>query len=142
MNTIFIKDNDIEHNWYVIDATGKSLGRVAAKTAAMLRGKHKATFSPHQEAGDYIVVVNAEKAVLTGTKKKDKLYHYHTGYLGGLVTQNYETLLAKKPEEPLRLAIKGMLPSGPLGRRLLGNVKIYAGSEHPHKAQNPQPVEF
>ncbi len=141
MKTIFVKENEVSHSWYLIDASGKSLGRVAAKTAAMLRGKHKVTFAPHQEIGDYVVIVNAEKVAVTGNKAKDKMYYKHTGYVGGLKAVNFNKLIEKKPTEPLLLAIKGMLPKGTLGRKLLTNVKVYAGQEHPHKAQNPVAVE-
>lgn len=141
MKTIFIKEHEAPRSWYLIDAAGKPLGRVAAKTAAMLRGKHKTVFAPNQETGDYVVIVNAEKVAVTGNKAKDKMYYRHTGYVGGLKSINFSKLIEKKPTEPLMIAIKGMLPKGPLGRKLLTNVKVYAGSEHPHKAQNPVAVE-
>lgn len=141
MKTIFIKEHEAPRSWYVIDATGKPLGRVAAKVAAMLRGKHKTCFAPHEEIGDYVVVINADKVAVTGNKAKDKMYYRHTGYVGGLKAINFNGLIQKKPTEPLMLAIKGMLPKGHLGRKLLGNAKIYAGTEHPHKAQNPIAVE-
>lgn len=141
MKTLFVKEQEAPRAWYVIDATDKSLGRIAVKAADMLRGKHKVTYSPHQEIGDYVVIINAEKALLTGNKAKDKMYHHHTGFIGGLRSVNYTTLLAKHPEDPLLLAIKGMLPKGRLGRKLLTNVKVYAGDTHPHAAQNPQLVE-
>ena len=141
MKTIFFNENEVSRSWYVIDAAEKPLGRVAAKVAAMLRGKHKTSFAPHQENGDYVVIVNAEKVAVTGNKDKDKMYYRHTGYVGGLKSVNFNELIAKKPTEPLMLAIKGMLPKGVLGRNLLTNVKIYAGTEHPHKAQNPVSIE-
>ncbi len=141
MKTIFFNENEVSRSWYVIDAAEKPLGRVAAKVAAMLRGKHKTSFAPHQENGDYVVIVNAEKVAVTGNKDKDKMYYRHTGYVGGLKSVNFNELIAKKPTEPLMLAIKGMLPKGVLGRKLLTNVKIYAGTEHPHKAQNPVSIE-
>ncbi|WP_024466661.1 50S ribosomal protein L13 [Treponema pedis] len=141
MKTIFIKEHEAPRSWYLIDAAGKPLGRVAAKTAAMLRGKHKTVFAPNQETGDYVVIVNAEKVAVTGNKAKDKMYYRHTGYVGGLKSVNFSKLIEKKPTEPLMIAIKGMLPKGPLGRKLLTNVKVYSGSEHPHKAQNPVAVE-
>ena len=137
MKTIFYKEREIPRSWYVIDAAGKPLGRVAVKVAAMARGKHKALYAPHQEAGDFIIVINADKVAVTGNKDKDKMYHHHTGFPGGLKSVNFNTLIGKKPTEPLYIAVKGMLPKGPLGRKLLKNVKIYAGSEHPHAAQNP-----
>ncbi len=141
MKTIFFNENEVSRSWYVIDAAGKPLGRVAAKAAAMVRGKHKTSFAPHQENGDYVVIINAEKVAVTGNKDKDKMYYKHSGYVGGLKSVNFNELIAKKPTEPLMLAIKGMLPKGPLGRKLLTNVKIYAGMEHPHKAQNPVKAE-
>ena len=141
MKTIFFNENEVSRSWYVIDAAEKPLGRVAAKVPAMLRGKHKTSFAPHQENGDYVVIVNAEKVAVTGNKDKDKMYYRHTGYVGGLKSVNFNELIAKKPTEPLMLAIKGMLPKGVLGRKLLTNVKIYAGTEHPHKAQNPVSIE-
>ena len=140
MKTIFYKEREIPRSWYVIDAAGKPRGRVAAKVAAMARGKHKALYAPHQESGDYIIVINADKVAVTGNKDKDKMYHHHTGFPGGLKSVNFNTLIGKKPTEPLYIAVKGMLPKGSLGRKLLKNVKIYAGSEHPHAAQNPVAV--
>jgi large subunit ribosomal protein L13 len=142
MKTLFVKPADVERKWFVIDAEGKVLGRVAAKAASIVRGKEKPIFAPHQEMGDYVVVVNADKIVLTGRKVQQKLYHHHTGYVGGLKTVNYEKLAARHPTSPLELAIRGMLPKGPLGRKLLKNVKVYTGSEHPHIAQNPEAIEF
>ena len=140
MKTIFYKEREIPRSWYVIDAAGKPLGRVAAKVAAMARGKHKALYAPHQESGDYIIVINADKIAVTGNKDKDKMYYHHTGFPGGLKAVNFNTLIGKKPTEPLYIAVKGMLPRGSLGRKLLKNVKIYAGSVHPHTAQNPVAV--
>lgn len=142
MKTIFVNERDAVRNWYVVDAAGKPLGRVAAKVASILRGKHKVTFARNQEMGDFVVIVNAEKVAVTGNKFKGKLYHHHTGYVGGLKTFTFEKKIQRHPDAPLRLAIKGMLPKGPLGRALLKNVKIYAGTEHPHVAQNPQPLEI
>ncbi|MDR1286319.1 MAG: 50S ribosomal protein L13 [Treponema sp.] len=137
MNTIFVKPADAERKWFVIDAGGKVLGRVAAKAASIVRGKEKVIFAPHHELGDFVVVVNAGKIVLSGRKPQQKLYHRHTGYVGGLKTETYEKLKARHPSAPLENAIRGMLPKGPLGRKLLKNVKVYAGAEHPHAAQNP-----
>jgi large subunit ribosomal protein L13 len=142
MKTVFIKPADVERKWFVIDAEGKVLGRVAAKIAAIVRGKEKAIFAPHQEIGDYVVVVNAEKVAVTGQKVRDKMYYHHSGYVGGLKSHSFEKLIARHPTSPLELAVKGMLPKGPLGRKLLKNVKIYAGSAHPHEAQNPQVIEI
>ena len=142
MKTVFVKPTEVERKWFLLDVEGKVLGRVAARVASILRGKEKAAFAPHQEVGDYVVVVNAEKIALTGNKAKQKLYHHHTGYVGGLKTANFEKLVEKHPTSPLELAVKGMLPKGPLGRKLSKNVKIYSGSEHPHAAQNLQKIEL
>ena len=142
MKTIFVKPADVERKWFIIDAEGKVLGRIAAKAASIVRGKEKAVFAPHQEVGDFVVVVNADKLVVTGRKVQDKLYHHHTGYVGGLKTVNYEKLAERHPAAPLEQAIKCMLPKGPLGRKLWKNVKVYAGAEHPHGAQNPQAIEL
>jgi large subunit ribosomal protein L13 len=142
MKTVFVKPADVERKWFVIDAEGKSLGRVAARAASIVRGKEKVIFTPHQEIGDFVVVVNAEKIAVTGDKVRQKLYHHHTGYPGGLKTHTFAKLIEKHPTSPLELAIKGMLPKGPLGRKLLKNVKLYAGAGHPHTAQNPQAIEL
>jgi len=141
MKTIFLKEQEAPRAWFVIDAADKPVGRVAVKAAAMLRGKHKVTYAPHQDTGDYVVIINAEKAAVTGNKAQDKIYYHHTGFVGHLRALSYNKLLERHPTDPLMLAIKGMLPKGPLGRRMLGNVKIYAGAAHPHAAQNPQVVE-
>ena len=141
MKTIFVNERDAVRNWYVIDAAGKPLGRVAAKVAMILRGKHKATYTPNQEMGDYVVIINADKVAVTGTKFTDKMYYHHTGYVGGLKSFTFEKKIERHPDAPLKLAIKGMLPNGRLGRTLLKNVKIYAGEDHPHGSQNPQPLE-
>ena len=142
MKTIFVKPADIERKWFVIDVEGKPLGRVAARIASILRGKEKVVFTPHQETGDHVVVLNSEKINITGRKSEQKLYHRHSGYVGGLKTVNFEKMMEKHPCSPLELAIKGMLPKGPLGRKLLKNVKIYPGAAHPHTAQNPQVLEL
>lgn len=142
MKTVFVKPADAERKWFVIDAQEKILGRVAAKCASIVRGKEKAIFAPHHELGDYIVVINAEKIAVSGNKRRDKIYYRHTGFVGGLKHDTFEALLVKHPTSPLEIAIKGMLPKGPLGRKLLKNVKIYAGAVHPHAAQNPQSVEL
>ena len=142
MKTVFIKPQNVERKWFLLDAEGKVLGRVAARVASILRGKEKAVYAPHQEVGDYVVVVNAEKIAITGSKAQQKEYHHHTGYPGGLKTLNFEKLIAKHPCSPLELAIKGMLPKGPLARKLLKNVKVYPGAEHPHAAQNPEKIEL
>ena len=142
MKTVFVDPKKVERKWFLIDAEGKVLGRVAARVASILRGKEKAVFTPNQELGDYVVIVNADKIVITGDKARQKQYHHHTGYVGGLKTVNYEQLIEKHPSSPLELAIKGMLPKGPLGRKLFKNVKVYPGAEHPHAAQNLQKIEF
>ncbi|MCH5291967.1 MAG: 50S ribosomal protein L13 [Treponema sp.] len=141
MKTIFAKPNEIKHDWYIIDASGKTLGRVAAKAASVLRGKHKPGFTPNEDCGDYVVIINAEKIQVTGNKGEDMYYRHYTGYVGGLKSQSFNTLIARRPEEPLRRTIYGMLPHGRLGRKIYGNLKVYAGSEHPHRAQNPKPLE-
>ncbi|MDR2767991.1 MAG: 50S ribosomal protein L13 [Treponema sp.] len=140
METIFVKPAKLERKWFVIDAQDKALGRVAAKAASIVRGKEKPIFAPHQEMGDFVVIVNAGKAALTGRKPVQKLYRHHTGYVGGLKEENYERLAARHPAAPMELAVKGMLPKGPLGRKLAKNVKVYAGAKHPHEAQNPTPI--
>jgi large subunit ribosomal protein L13 len=132
----------VERKWFILDAEGKPLGRVAARAASIVRGKEKAVFAPHQEVGDYLVVINADKIAVSGRKVQNKLYHHHTGIVGGLKTVTFEKLIARHPTSPLELAIKGMLPKGPLGRKLLNNVKLYAGAGHPHEAQNPQVIEL
>ena len=142
MKTVFVKPANVERKWFLINAEGKVLGRVAARVASILRGKEKAIFAPHQEMGDYVVVINADKVAITGSKVQQKLYHHHTGYPGGLKTVNLGKLIEKHPCSPLELAIKGMLPKGPLGRKLLKNVKLYSGAEHPHAAQNLQTIEI
>ncbi len=129
------------NDWYIIDASGKTLGRVAAKAASVLRGKNKASYTPNTICGDYVVIINADKIQVTGNKNEDKLYRHYTGFIGGLRSVSFEKLLAKHPTEPLRRTIWGMIPHNRLGRQIIGNLKIYAGSEHPHVAQNPKPLE-
>ena len=141
MKTIYVNENDAKKNWYIIDASGKTLGRVAAKAASVLRGKNKATYTPNQNMGDYVVIINAEKIQVTGNKPTDMMYRHYTGYVRGLRSYSFNELIAKHPEDPLRRTIAGMLPNGRLGRALIDNVKIYAGSEHPHAAQKPQPLD-
>ena len=142
MKTVFVKPSSVERKWFLIDAEGKILGRLAARVASIVRGKEKVVFTPNQELGDYVVVINAGKIEITGNKAQNKEYHRHTGFVGGLKTVNYEKLAEKHPTSPLEMAIKGMLPKGPLGRKLLKNVKIYPGAEHPHAAQNLQKIEL
>lgn len=141
MKTIFEKGNDVKHDWYIIDASGKTLGRVASAVAAVLRGKNKPTFTPNVVCGDYVVIVNADKIQVSGNKSDDMLYRHYTGFVRGLRSYSFNELIAKNPTEPLRRTIAGMLPHGRLGRRMIDNVKIYAGSEHPHAAQNPKSLE-
>ncbi|MDR1030652.1 MAG: 50S ribosomal protein L13 [Treponema sp.] len=140
MKTVFVKPANVERKWFVIDADGKVLGRVAAKAAAILRGKEKAVFVPHQEVGDFVVVVNADKIRVTGRKAEQKQYYSHSGYVGGLKAASFKQVLDRHPTAPLEKAIKGMLPKGPLGRKLLKNVKLYAGAVHPHAAQQPEDI--
>lgn len=142
MNTIFVKPRDVERKWYIIDASGKSLGRVAAKVAYVLRGKHKPIYTPHQEIGDYVIVVNAEKVGVTGRKRQNKLYYRHSGYLGGMKVESFEKVISRKPTFPLEKAIRGMLPGNRLGRKLFKNVKVYAGETHPHAAQKPEVMDL
>ncbi|MCR4789444.1 MAG: 50S ribosomal protein L13 [Treponemataceae bacterium] len=139
MKTIYV--NEPARNWYVIDAADKPLGRVAAKAASVLRGKNKVIYAPHQENGDYVIIINAEKVKVTGRKATEKLYQHHTGFVGGLKTYTFEKKLEKHPEDPITIAVKGMLPHGPLGRKLLSNMKVYAGAEYEHAAQNPQALD-
>jgi large subunit ribosomal protein L13 len=140
MKTVFEKPASVERKWFVIDAQGKVLGRVAAKVASIVRGKNKAIYAPHQEVGDFVVVINADKIAVTGRKAQQKMYYHHTGYPGGLKAQSFERLIVRHPTAPLENAIKGMLPKGPLGRKLAKNAKIYAGAAHPHTAQNPTAI--
>ncbi|HNY21208.1 MAG TPA: 50S ribosomal protein L13 [Treponemataceae bacterium] len=142
MKTIFVKEHEAVRSWFVIDAAGKPVGRVATKAAAMLRGKHKVTYAPHQEMGDYVVIINAAKVIVTGNKPEGKLYRHYTGFVGGLRSLSFNKLIARHPEDPITIAIKGMLPKGSLGRKLITNVKVYAGETHPHAAQNPKAVEI
>lgn len=138
MKTISAKPDTVKRDWYLIDAEGKTLGRMATEIATRLRGKHKPEYTPHVDTGDFIVVVNAEKVRVTGNKAKDKIYHSHTGYPGGLKSISFEKLIAKAPERTIQSAVKGMLPKGPLGRAMFKKLKVYAGTEHPHTAQQPQ----
>ena len=142
MDTIFVKESEQARKWYVIDAAGKPLGRVAAKAAAIARGKNKVTYTKNQNMGDFVVIINAEKVAVTGGKEQKKIYHHHTGFVGGLSSQTFEKLLEKHPTDPLALAVAGMLPHNRLGRKLMDNVKIYAGAEHPHTAQKPEAIEL
>ena len=142
MKTFTAKPQTVERDWYVVDADGKTLGRLATEIARRLRGKHKPEYTPHVDTGDYIVVVNAEKVRVTGRKATDKMYHRHTGYPGGLKSINFEKLIDKAPERVIQHAVKGMLPKNPLGRAMFSKLKVYAGPEHKHSAQQPKPLEF
>ena len=142
MKTYSAKPQDIRRQWHLIDAEGKTLGRLSTEIARRLRGKHKPEFTPHIDTGDYIVVINAEKVHVTGKKLSDKMYHHHTGYIGNLKSESLEQLLARKPEKVIQTAVKGMMPRGPLGRAMLRKLKVYAGAGHPHTAQQPQALEL
>ncbi|ALP54619.1 50S ribosomal protein L13 [Candidatus Tenderia electrophaga] len=142
MKTFVAKPAEVKRDWYVVDAEGKTLGRLATEIARRLRGKHKAEYTPHVDTGDYIVVVNAKKVAVTGNKRTDKMYHRHTGYIGNLKSISFDKLNASKPEQIIQIAVKGMMPKGPLGRAMLKKLKIYAGSEHNHSAQQPKPLEI
>lgn len=142
MKTFSAKPETVKRDWFVIDAEDKVLGRLATEIARRLRGKHKAEYTPHVDTGDYIVIINAEKVVVTGNKTKNKLYHHHTGYPGGLKTVSFEKLQATKPEMIIEKAVKGMLPKNPLGRDMFRKLKVYAGSEHNHAAQQPKALEI
>ena len=142
MKTYSAKAEDVQRDWFVVDASEKTLGRLASEIAHRLRGKHKPEYTPHVDTGDYIVVINAEKVKVTGAKATDKMYHHHTGYPGGLKSISFEKLIDKAPERVLQRAVKGMLPRNPLGRAMFKKLKVYAGSEHPHAAQQPQPLNI
>ena len=142
MKTFSAKATEIDKNWLIIDAEGQTLGRMATAIASRLRGKHKAEFTPHVDTGDYVVVVNAEKVRVTGNKAKDKMYYSHSGYPGGLKSIPFEKLIAKSPEKVIKLAVKGMLPKTPLGRSMFKKLKVYAGTKHPHEAQQPQALQL
>ena len=140
MKTFMQTKETVDRKWYVIDAENLPLGRVATKAATVLRGKHKATFTPHIDCGDYVIIINADKVKLTGNKINDKMYYNHSGFPGGLRTRNAKTMLEKYPEEMVERAIKGMLPNGPLGRQMYRKLFVYAGSEHKHEAQKPTTI--
>ncbi len=142
MKTIFVKPLTVQKKWYLIDAEGKELGRVAVAAARILRGKNKPEYVPHQDMGDFVIIINAEKAALTGNKYEDKMYYHHSGYPGGLRATNYADMIKRKPEFPMEHAVKGMLPRGPLGRKLFTHMKVYAGAKHPQEAQQPITVEI
>ena len=138
MSTFMAKPNELERKWYIIDATDKPLGRVASAAASILRGKIKPTFTPHVDCGDFVIIINADKAVLTGKKLDQKYYRYHTGYVGGLKQIPYSEIMAKKADLAVYEAVKGMLPKNSLGRKMLTKLKVYKGAEHNHQAQKPE----
>ncbi|NIN36586.1 MAG: 50S ribosomal protein L13 [Gammaproteobacteria bacterium] len=142
MKTFSATPADIRRDWYIVDATGKTLGRLATEIARRLRGKHKPEYTPHMDTGDYIVVINAKDVMVTGNKSRDKMYYQHSEYPGGLKAINFEKLLAKKPELVIEKAVKGMLPKGPLGRQMFRKLKVYAEAQHKHSAQQPKPLEI
>ena len=142
MSTHVVKASEIEHKWYVVDAEDQTLGRISTEIAKILMGKHKPTYTPFLDTGDYVIVVNAEKINLTGNKWNDKYYRYHTGYIGNLKEISYAELRNKKPEKMIELAVKGMLPKNKLGRAQIKKLKVYAGENHPHAAQEPEALEL
>ncbi len=142
MKSYIAKPQEVERKWYVLDAEGKTLGRLASEAASILRGKKKPIYTPHVDTGDYVIIINAEKVEVTGKKRKEKIYKRHTGYPGGLREITFEKLQAKNPEEIIRHAIKGMMPKGSLGRQMYKKLKVYAGNEHNHAAQKPEVWEF
>ena len=142
MKTYMPNEAAIERKWYVVDATGLTLGRLASEVAKVLRGKNKAIFTPHADTGDYVIVVNAEKIVVSGKKMSDKIYYSHSDYVGGMKEATLKEMLEKKPEKVVELAVKGMLPKGPLGRKMYTKLFVYAGPEHKHAAQKPEELKF
>lgn len=142
MKTFSAKPADVQRDWYLVDASGKTLGRLASEVARRLRGKHKPEYTPHVDTGDYIVIVNADKIKVTGKKARDKKYYHHTGFPGGIRETDFQTLQGHKPERIVELAVKGMMPRNPLGRDMLRKLKVYAGSEHPHSAQQPRTLDI
>ena len=142
MKTFIAKSETVQRDWYLVDASGKTLGRLAAELAHRLRGKHKPVYTPHVDTGDYLVVINAEKIAVTGNKMEDKNYHRFTGHVGNLKTTSLKDMLARHPERVIEIGVKGMLPKTPLGRAMFKKLKVYAGAEHPHTAQQPQALDF
>ena len=142
MNSFMANPAKVERKWYVVDATGYTLGRLASEVAKVLRGKNKPVFTPHIDTGDYVVIVNAEKIKVTGKKLDQKIYYHHSEYVGGMKETTLREMLAKKPEKVVELAVKGMLPKGPLGRQMFTKLHVYAGAEHPHAAQKPEALTF
>ena len=142
MSTYMPKAGEIARKWYVLDAAGKPMGRVAAQAAVLLRGKHKPTFAPHVDCGDHVIIINAEKAVLTGNKLNQKMYYHHTGYIGNMKEVKYSTLMRTKPAIAMQLAVKGMIPDTVIGRDALSRLRVYAGADHKHAAQKPEAWEL
>ncbi|WP_315169173.1 50S ribosomal protein L13 [Metaclostridioides mangenotii] len=142
MKSYIDKPADVQRNWYLVDAKGKTLGRMATEIATILRGKHKPTFTPHVDGGDFVVVINADKVVLTGKKLDQKMYRYHTGYVGGLKEISYKHMMENKPEEVVAHAVSGMLPKNKLRSRMMTRLRVFAGAEHTHAAQNPEVIDF
>lgn len=138
MSTFMATPQNIERKWYILDAAGKPLGRLATEAARLLRGKHKTTFTPHVDTGDHVIIINAEKVVLTGKKIEQKVHYHHSGYPGGLKATGYKTLLQNRPERAIELAVKGMIPHNKLGSQMYRKLKVYRGAEHPHQAQKPE----
>jgi large subunit ribosomal protein L13 len=142
MTTLSAKPAEVRRDWYLVDATGKTLGRLSTEIARRLRGKHKPEYTPHVDTGDYIVVVNAEKVRVTGNKQKDKMYYHHTGYIGNMKSISMDKLLQKAPEQVIEHAVKGMMPKNPLGRAMFKKLRVFAGPEHSHQAQQPRPLDI
>ena len=142
MSTYMAKSGEVSRKWYIIDAEGKPLGRVAAKAAHILRGKHKPTYTPHVDCGDHVIIINCDKAILTGKKLEQKKYYWHTGWIGGLKSESYKDMMANKADKAMMIAVNGMLPNNTLGRAALTRLRVYAGSEHNHAAQKPENYEI
>jgi large subunit ribosomal protein L13 len=142
MKTYIAKAESVVNDWFIVDAAGKTLGRLSAEIASRLRGKHKPEYTPHVDTGDYIVVINAAQVRVTGRKATDKIYYSHTGFVGGIKSISFKKLIEKAPERPIQTAVKGMLPKGPLGRAMFKKLKVYAGNEHPHAAQQPKELSI
>lgn len=142
MKTFVAKPAEVEHKWYVVDAQGQTLGRLASNIATILRGKHKPIYTPHVDTGDYVIVINCEKVAVTGKKRQDKMYRWHTGYMGGLKERSFEEMLDKEPKKIIMKAVKGMLPHNSLGRQMLKKLRVFVGPEHTHEAQKPEILEF
>lgn len=142
MKTFVAKPAEVEHKWYVVDAEGKTLGRLASEIARILRGKHKPIYTPHVDTGDYVIVVNAEKIHVSGNKRQDKMYRWHTGYMGGLKERNFQEMITRQPEKVMMQAVKGMLPKNSLGRQMLKKLRVFAGPEHTHSAQQPEVLDL